>query len=72
MHHNIMLMHPIAGLNSPLGKTDDLPEFDYGLALGQGLNRHFMAARDPINRRNRMNGDAFVNRIHRHNDIVGG
>ena len=44
MHHNIVLMHPFAGLDAFIREADDLAEFDDRRAWRHSGDRHFVAA----------------------------
>ena len=45
MHLDIVLMHPVAGLDGRLGEADDLSEFADRLAFGDRHDCHLMPAR---------------------------
>jgi hypothetical protein len=67
---DIVLMHPLAGRDVRLRKTDDLPEFADGLAFPDRLDRHLVAAQDTIAGRQAGGGGSLRDEIDGDDDVV--
>ncbi len=70
VHHDVVLVQPLARRDRGGRKADDLAELEDGLALADRDHRHLVAAGHPRQRRDALNDGAGSDRIDRDDEVV--